>query len=83
MARGGIGRAIALRYAREGAAVVIADRKAREATATVDEVETLGARAVFVHTDVSDNDSIESMVQEALRHYAKSTFWSIMPEWRS
>ena len=67
----GIGRAIALRYAREGAAVVIADRKAPEATATVDEVEALGARALFVHTDVSDNDSIESMVQETLRRYAQ------------
>ena len=67
----GIGRAISLRYAREGAAVVVADRKAREAAATVDEVEALGARAVFVHTDVSDNDSIENMVQETLRQYSQ------------
>ena len=65
----GIGKAIALRYTREGAAVVIADRKAEEAAATVAEIEAHGGRAMFVHTDVTANASIENMVNETLRRY--------------
>ena len=67
----GIGKAIALRYTKEGAAVVIADRKAGEAAATVDEIETKGGRAIFVHTDVANNESIENLVNETLRRYDK------------
>ena len=67
----GIGRAIALRYTREGASVVIADRKADEAAVTVGEIEKRGGRAIFVHTDVTDNETIESMVNETLRRYTR------------
>ena len=67
----GIGKAIALRYTKEGAAVVIADRKAAEAVATVAEIEVHGGRAMFVHTDVTANASIENMVNETLRRYGR------------
>ena len=80
----GIGKAIALRYTKEGAAVVIADRKAAEAVATVAEIEAHGGRAMFVHTDVTANASIENMVNETLRRYEPGSIsWSITREWLS
>ncbi len=59
----GIGRATALRCARDGAAIVIADRNA-EAGATV--AAEIGANARFIATDVSRYDDVEAAVQLAV-----------------
>ena len=54
----GIGRAIAERYVKEGARVVIADLLIEEATATA---AAIGAKATAVAVDVSRNQSIMAM----------------------
>jgi NAD(P)-dependent dehydrogenase (short-subunit alcohol dehydrogenase family) len=54
----GIGRAIAERYVKEGAHVVIADLLIEEATATA---AAIGAKATAVAVDVSRNQSIKAM----------------------
>lgn len=60
----GIGRAIADRFARDGAAVVIADVSgAAEAAA---EISATGAPAIGVFCDISDPASCEKMATEAL-----------------
>jgi 3-oxoacyl-[acyl-carrier protein] reductase len=62
----GIGRAIAERFAREGAAVVIADRKqdaGREAAACL--VQS-GGRAEFLLADVTDAEAVAGMVPAAV-----------------
>ena len=66
----GIGKAIVLALAREGAAVVI-DYHGDEgpATALVDEVERLGARAVAVDADVSDPDQVAALIGAAVNAF--------------
>jgi NAD(P)-dependent dehydrogenase (short-subunit alcohol dehydrogenase family) len=56
----GIGRAIALRFAAEGAAVAVADVVGENATRTAMELRKSGARAVAVATDVTDSASIDA-----------------------
>ena len=71
----GLGRAIALAYAREGAAVVCADlnREARAEIAeeanlcTDDAIKSDGGKAVFVKTDVSIARDFENLVAEAVK----------------
>lgn len=61
----GIGKAIALRFAREGADIAVVDLNGESAHATGEEIRGLGRR-VFVKTaDVSDYDQIQATVREA------------------
>jgi 3-oxoacyl-[acyl-carrier protein] reductase len=68
----GIGRGIALEFAREGADVAInyrRDRAAAEATAA--EIRTLGRRSVVLQADVGDREAVGRMVAEALAHLGR------------
>ena len=62
----GIGRAIALRYAREGAHVAIADLNEQNARAVADEVAALGVRAVPIRADVTRAADIRDMVRRTV-----------------
>jgi NAD(P)-dependent dehydrogenase (short-subunit alcohol dehydrogenase family) len=62
----GIGRASALAFAREGAAVVVADIDQEGGQGTVDLVEAAGGRASFVRTDVSSKADVAGMVRHAV-----------------
>ncbi|HKA92893.1 MAG TPA: SDR family NAD(P)-dependent oxidoreductase, partial [Acidimicrobiia bacterium] len=62
----GIGRAIALRLAREGAAVVVADVDEDAGGETVAQVEAGGGRAGFVRVDVAREADVRAMVDFAL-----------------
>ena len=66
----GIGRAIALGFAREGARVVCADINLPSARATADDIRAAGGEALAVHVDVSVRAQVEAMVAAALRAYA-------------
>lgn len=59
---GGIGRGIALEFAREGADVAIADINEEKGKATAQEVRSLGRRALFVRADVSQRPDVEAMI---------------------
>jgi len=61
----GNGRATALTFAREGAHVVVADRRLESAQETVDLILAEGGKAVAVEGDVTDEASIIKMVQFA------------------
>ncbi|MCW2853357.1 MAG: family oxidoreductase [Nocardioides sp.] len=61
----GIGAAIAERFAREGAAVVIADIRAGDDV--VNRIETQGGRAIHVHMDVTDAEQVAAAFEEAER----------------
>ncbi len=58
----GIGRAIALRFASEGARVVVNDVNDAGGAATVAEIEVNGGRAAFVHADVSNEPDVSRMM---------------------
>lgn len=61
----GIGRATCLRFAEEGAAVVVAEINAETGQAAAAEIVAEGGRALFVETDTSDEESVKQMVAEA------------------
>jgi NAD(P)-dependent dehydrogenase (short-subunit alcohol dehydrogenase family) len=58
----GIGRATALRFAEEGAAVCCADLNLENAARVVSELESTGARALAVDVDTSDESACEAMI---------------------
>ncbi len=63
----GVGRATALELAKRGANVVVNySRSEQEAKETVAEVERLGARALLVRADVSNDAEVRSMVQQTV-----------------
>ncbi len=66
----GIGKACALRFAAEGAEVVIADLVASRCEAAAEEVRrTTNGRALFVETDVCSEDDIAAMAQRAMDEF--------------
>lgn len=63
----GLGRAIALRYAKEGARVVIADLG--DADPVVAEARAAGGDAVASRTDIADEAAVTALVGLTLRHF--------------
>ena len=70
----GIGRAIAMACAREGAQVVVADFNEEAGRETVQLIEQTGAAAVFAFGDVSVEASVKDMVDTALEAYGRLDF---------
>ena len=66
-----IGRGIALRLAREGASVTIADVDAQAGESVAAEIRDAGGRAVSVPTDVSDKSQVDRMVQETVAEFGR------------
>jgi NAD(P)-dependent dehydrogenase (short-subunit alcohol dehydrogenase family) len=67
----GIGRGIALRFAREGANVVIADLDAAGGEAACEEVRGAGGRALSVTADVTSEADCHRMVSETLARFER------------
>jgi NAD(P)-dependent dehydrogenase (short-subunit alcohol dehydrogenase family) len=65
----GIGRAIAIAFAREGAQVVVAARRVEQGRQTVALIHELGGEAHFVQTDVSQVDDVKAMVASCIGEY--------------
>ncbi|MCC6382314.1 MAG: SDR family oxidoreductase [Dehalococcoidia bacterium] len=61
----GIGRATCLLFAREGAAIVVADVQDGAGEETAARIRGEGGRAKFVHTDTSDEAQVVDLVREA------------------
>ena len=68
-AASGIGRATALRMAREGAAVVVADLNGAGADAVAKEIAAAGGKAIGQPADVSDEASVVAMIAAAAKHF--------------
>ena len=67
----GIGRAIALTCAREGASVVVADFNAETGKETCALIEAAGGKALFVEGDVSKEDQVAITVAAAVDHFGR------------
>ncbi|KAL1795551.1 hypothetical protein ACET3X_005775 [Alternaria dauci] len=79
-ASSGIGRAIALAFASEGASLVCSDLRetAREGFATdtsplttVEAVKELGAKVIFVKCDTASSTEVEALIQAAVKEYGR------------
>jgi NAD(P)-dependent dehydrogenase (short-subunit alcohol dehydrogenase family) len=67
----GIGRAIALAMAREGADVLIPDIQIKNAEAVAGEIRALGRRAQAVRTDVSKEAEVQGAIAQAIREFGR------------
>jgi 2-hydroxycyclohexanecarboxyl-CoA dehydrogenase len=67
----GIGRACALRFARTGCAVLVADLSEESANATCEQITAEGSKALARVTDVSDTDSCAAMAKSALTEWGR------------
>ncbi|MGE3317553.1 MAG: SDR family NAD(P)-dependent oxidoreductase, partial [Planctomycetaceae bacterium] len=67
----GIGKATCLRFASEGAAVVVAEINPETGIGTVDEIGAAGGRALFVRTDVADEPSIIAAVEKTVATFSR------------
>src|SRR5690348_12861222 len=67
----GIGRAIARRFARAGARVVVADLDHGAATATAREIDADPRRAVGIAMDVADERAVDSGVAEVISQFGR------------
>src|SRR5260370_27792558 len=67
----GIGRAIALAYAREGANLVLASRSKEALEETRAMVEELGRKALVVPTDIRQEESVHNLAEQTLSHYGR------------
>jgi 3-oxoacyl-[acyl-carrier protein] reductase len=68
-ARRGIGRAIALTYAQNGADCILVARTAPEELA--EEIRALGRKALALAVDVSDAEAVESAIKAATKEFGK------------
>src|SRR4051794_32266170 len=67
----GIGRAGAILFAREGARVIVADISRDGGEQTVAMVREAGGEANYIHTDVTDADSVERAIASSIAVYGK------------
>jgi NAD(P)-dependent dehydrogenase (short-subunit alcohol dehydrogenase family) len=70
-ARRGIGRAIALALAKEGANVAVSDISLEDCQKVVGEIEKLGRKGLAVRCDVTSTPEVEDMVKKTVAKFGK------------
>ena len=78
-AASGLGRAIAMLFANEGADIAILDLKAEAAEGVAREARDLGRRALAVAADVSDEAQVRQAMERIFRELGEPTSWSTTP----
>jgi NAD(P)-dependent dehydrogenase (short-subunit alcohol dehydrogenase family) len=67
----GIGEATAIKFANEGAKVVISDIQEDKGKQLVDKIKQKGADAIFIKADVSKEEDVRSLVKSIVDHYGR------------
>ena len=67
----GIGKAISLAFAAEGAAVAVASRNQPRLESVAGEIRAKGGKAIAIPTDISDENQVKKMVAQALNEYGQ------------
>lgn len=67
----GMGQAAALKFAKQGAKVVVAARRETAGNQTVEQIRQMGREASFVQTDVSQPAEIEALIQTTIALYGR------------
>lgn len=70
-ASSGMGKAIAVELAREGAKVVLGARRAKQLQQVVEEIKNKDGEAIFVPIDVKNKADLVGLVNAAVQHYGK------------
>jgi NAD(P)-dependent dehydrogenase (short-subunit alcohol dehydrogenase family) len=67
----GIGRSIAITFAKEGCLVIVAERMEKMGNGVVDEIKKAGGKAFMVKVDVSNSNEVKMAVDNILERYDK------------
>lgn len=67
----GIGKAISLLYASEGAKIVISDIDEKGSQETITEIKAKGGEAIFVKADTSKSEDHKNVVEQALEKFSQ------------
>ncbi|MBI2660835.1 SDR family oxidoreductase [Candidatus Woesearchaeota archaeon] len=68
----GIGKGIALEFAKEGCNVVISDYKgSNEGKSAVEDMKSMGVGSIFVKADVSKEKDVRNLVRQAVKKFGK------------
>jgi 3-oxoacyl-[acyl-carrier protein] reductase len=67
----GIGRATALRFAEEGAAVVVVDIEQAVVDEVAEEIAATAAKALALQVNVTDRESVDAMVKAVMAEYGR------------
>lgn len=70
----GIGRATAIEFAKEGARVAIAARRANKCMEAVDAIHSIGGEAFFLEGDITQGDEVREMIETVIKEYGRLDF---------
>ena len=70
-AASGMGRATAIRFAKEGASVVVADLNSQGGEMVISEIAAAKGRAVYQRTDVTSEADIKSVIDRAVKEFGR------------
>ena len=67
----GIGKAIAIRFGREGATVIVAARRADKCEETAAHIQAAGGTAFPIQTDIADESQVERLIATTVRRFGR------------
>lgn len=74
-ASSGIGRVTALKFAKQGAKLVVAARSLSGLTSLVDEISQMGAEVIAVPADVAVFEQVKTIAEKAIEQYGRLDTW--------
>lgn len=70
-ASGGLGRAVAIIFAKEGASVALCSRRKKEGEETAQMIREFDGKALFVQCDIANSDQVKNFIGETVKNYGK------------
>ena len=67
----GLGEGIARRFAQEGAKLIVNGRSVERGQKVVDDLQRMGAEAIFIRADLTDKEQAQRMVKQAAEHFGR------------
>lgn len=71
----GLGMGIAMAFAREGAAVVVASRSSESVEAAVQQIRSIGGKSTGLAVDVANLAQVESLARHAISQFDRIDIW--------
>jgi NAD(P)-dependent dehydrogenase (short-subunit alcohol dehydrogenase family) len=67
----GLGEGIAMRFAQEGAKLIVNGRSEERGQKVVSALQQLGAEAIFIRADLTDKAQAQRLVRDAAQHFGR------------